>query len=52
MSSEMVISQNRPQERLGTLGNRPVRILCSGRFERINGADDAVWVAGICPSEA
>jgi hypothetical protein len=35
VSSEMVTPQNRLDERLGTLGNRPVRILYSGRYERV-----------------
>ena len=48
MSAELVIPEDQLQERLNRLGSRPLRLLFSGRYERIKGAADSVKVAIEC----
>jgi len=47
MSSDLVIDAERLHKRLAT-ARRPMRLLFSGRYERVKGADDAVRVALAC----
>jgi glycosyltransferase involved in cell wall biosynthesis len=48
MSLDMIIPSAELNSRLATLRERPLRLLFSGRYERIKGADDAVRVAVEC----
>lgn len=48
MSADMVIPGAELQARLSSRVGRPLRLLYSGRYERIKGADDAVRVALAC----
>jgi colanic acid/amylovoran biosynthesis glycosyltransferase len=48
MSADMVISEAHLEARLASLGSRRLRLLFSGRYERIKGADHAVMVAVEC----
>ncbi len=48
MSAEMVISEQQLAERLRQRNGRPLRLLFSGRYERLKGADDSVRVALDC----
>lgn len=48
MSADMVISNPALETRLGTLGKRRLRLLFTGRYEKIKGADHVVRVAGEC----
>jgi glycosyltransferase involved in cell wall biosynthesis len=48
MRSEMVMSEAALEARLAARTGRPLRLLYSGRYERVKGADDAVRVALEC----
>lgn len=48
MSSEMVIPAETLRDRLAVRRQRPVRLIYSGRYERMKGALDAVKAAAIC----
>jgi colanic acid/amylovoran biosynthesis glycosyltransferase len=48
MSSDMMIPREQLLSRLATRAQRPFRLLYSGRYERLKGADDAVQVAVEC----
>ena len=45
MTAALVISETTLRERLARRGQRPLRLLYSGRYEALKGADDAVRVA-------
>ena len=48
MSADMIISASELGARLADRAARPLRLLYSGRYERLKGADDAVRVAVEC----
>jgi len=48
MSADMIIPQQELDARLATRVGHPLRLLFSGRYERMKGADDAVRVAVEC----
>ncbi|MGH8288883.1 MAG: glycosyltransferase [Steroidobacteraceae bacterium] len=48
MSEDMLISQDELAGRIGNRQRRPLRLLYSGRYERMKGADDAVRSALEC----
>lgn len=48
MSADMVIGAGQLDERLRRRGGRPLRLLFSGRYECVKGADDSVRVAIEC----
>lgn len=48
MSANMVITERQLDERLRRRSRRPLRLLFSGRYEKLKGADDAVRVALEC----
>jgi colanic acid/amylovoran biosynthesis glycosyltransferase len=48
MSADMIISPDELADRLAKHGERPLRLLFSGRYEYMKGADDAVRVAVEC----
>jgi colanic acid/amylovoran biosynthesis glycosyltransferase len=48
MSGDMIIHRDELAARLATRGKRPLRLLFSGRYERMKGVDDAVRVAVEC----
>lgn len=48
MSREMIISRDELSARLAARVHRPLRMLFSGRYERMKGTDDAVRVAVEC----
>jgi glycosyltransferase involved in cell wall biosynthesis len=48
MTAEMVIPPEELAARLATRAGRPLRLLFSGRYERLKGVDDAVRVAVEC----
>jgi glycosyltransferase involved in cell wall biosynthesis len=47
-SPAMVITEQQLDDRLRQRSNRPLRLLFSGRYERVKGADDSVRVALEC----
>ena len=48
MSRDMIISDEELRQRCYNRPGRPLRLLYSGRYERMKGADDAVMVALAC----
>ena len=48
MSPAMVITEQQLEDRLRQRSDRPLRLLFSGRYERVKGADDSVRVAIEC----
>ena len=48
MSADMVITEKKLDDRLQQRRDRPLRLLFSGRYERVKGADDSVRVALEC----
>ncbi len=48
MSADMVITKQQLDDRLRQRSGRPLRLLFSGRYERLKGADDSVRVALEC----
>lgn len=50
MSADLVIPEDGLDDRLSAIGaaNRPLRLLFSGRYDRVKGADDAVRVGIEC----
>ena len=48
MSRDMIISRDELASRMANRGERPLRLLFSGRYERMKGADDAVRVGVEC----
>lgn len=48
MSANMVIPESQLESRLQQRSGRPLRLLFSGRYERVKGADDSVRVAIEC----
>lgn len=48
MSRDMIISRDELAARLASRSKRPLRLLFSGRYERMKGADDAIRVAVEC----
>jgi colanic acid/amylovoran biosynthesis glycosyltransferase len=48
MRAEMVVTADVLEARLATRAGRPLRLMYSGRYERMKGADDAVQVALAC----
>lgn len=48
MGADMIIDQGALQARLQSMAGRRLRVLFSGRYERLKGADDVIKVAAEC----